>query len=68
MTNLTQTELMQLREDISAEMLMMQKFAAYANMCSDQQIKQVITNVQRTHERHRDILMRHLMAAGQGMM
>ncbi|MEW6661537.1 MAG: spore coat protein [Bacillota bacterium] len=68
MPNLTQAELMQLREDISAEMLMIQKFAAYANMCNDQQVKQVITNVQRTHERHRDILMRHLMAAGQGMM
>lgn len=68
MSNLTQPELMQLREDISAEMLMIQKFDAYANMCNDQQLKQVITNVQRTHERHRDILMRHLMAAGQGMM
>jgi len=68
MSNLTQPELMQLKEDISAEMLMIQKFGAYANMCNDQQLKQVITNVQRTHERHRDILMRHLMAAGQGMM
>ncbi|KKM09356.1 hypothetical protein SY88_19120 [Clostridiales bacterium PH28_bin88] len=67
MPNLTQAELMQLREDISAEMLMVQKFGAYANMCSDPQLKQVVTNIQRTHERHRDMLMRHLMA-GQTMM
>ncbi len=67
MARLTQPELMQLREDISAEMLMVQKFATYASQTSDPQMRQLLTDIQRTHERHRDILMRHL-AYAQNMM
>lgn len=60
MPNLTQPELMSLRENISAEMLMIEKFNTMAQQCSDPQLKQVLTGITRTHERHRDTLMRHL--------
>jgi len=58
--NLTQPELMSLRENISAEMLMIEKFNTLAQQCSDSQLKQVLTSITSTHEKHRDTLMRHL--------
>lgn len=58
--SLTQPELQQLRENLSAEMLMIQKYSTYAQQVNDPQLKQVCTNILRTHERHRDMLMRQL--------
>ncbi|NLW06933.1 MAG: spore coat protein [Clostridia bacterium] len=66
MAGLTQAELMSLRENLSNEMLMMQKFGAYAAQCSDPQLKQVLSSVQQAHQRHYNTLIRHL--GGQNIM
>lgn len=60
MASLTQAELMSLRENLSNEMLMIQKFGAYVNHCSDPQLKQVLSSVQQAHQRHYNTLIRHL--------
>lgn len=62
LAGLTQAELMQLREDLTNELLMIKKFGFYAEEASDPQVRQLLNNVRETHERHRDILMRHLNA------
>lgn len=67
MANLTQAEVMALRENLSAEMLMIQKYGAFANIVSDPQLKQMCLNAQQLHQRHRDMLLRHINA-GQPMM
>lgn len=66
MAGLTQAELMQIRENLSNELLMIQKFGAYAAQCSDPQLKQVLSNVQQAHQRHYNTLIRHL--GGQQIM
>ncbi|MDN5345235.1 MAG: hypothetical protein PWQ18_1349 [Clostridia bacterium] len=66
MAGLTQAEVMQLRENLSNELLMIQKFGAYAAQCSDPQLKQVLGSVQQAHQRHYNTLIRHL--GGQHMM
>lgn len=66
MAGLTQAELMQLRENLSNELLMIQKFSAYASQCSDPQLKQVLGSVQQAHQRHYNTLIRHL--SGQQIM
>lgn len=66
MAGLTQAELMTLRENLSNELLMIQKFGAYAAQCNDPQLKQVLTSVQQAHQRHYNTLIRHL--GGQQMM
>ncbi|MDN5327293.1 MAG: hypothetical protein PWP41_1989 [Moorella sp. (in: firmicutes)] len=58
--SLTQAELMQLRENLSNEMLMIQKFGAFAAQCTDPQLKNVLTSVQQAHQRHYNTLIRHL--------
>lgn len=62
MINFTQAELMSLREDLSNEMLAITKMANFAAEANDPQIKQMCTNMQRAHERHRDMLLRHINA------
>lgn len=66
MAGLTQAELMQLRENLSSEMLMIQKFGLYANQCSDPQLKQLFGSIQQAHQRHYNSLIRHL--GGQPLM
>ncbi|WP_406676607.1 spore coat protein [Moorella sp. ACPs] len=66
MAGLTQAELMQLRENLSNELLMIRKFGAYAAQCNDPQLKQVLSSVQQAHQRHYNTLIRHL--GGQHMM
>jgi len=63
----TQPELMQLRENLSSELLAISKLGSFAAQASDPQIKQLCLNMQRAHERHRDMLLRHLNA-GQPVM
>jgi len=60
MPNLTQPELMLLRESLSSEMMVIEKLGFLANQTTDPQFKQVLLDVQKTHQRHQDILMRHL--------
>jgi len=67
MANFTQPELQQLRENLSSEMLVISKLANFAAQIDDPQLKQMCLNMQRTHERHRDMLLRHL-GAGQPVM
>ncbi|MBC7347783.1 MAG: hypothetical protein H5U00_10115 [Clostridia bacterium] len=67
MANFTQPELMQLRENLSSELLAISKLANFAAQTNDPQIRQLCTNMQRAHERHRDILLRHINA-GQPVM
>ncbi len=66
MAGLTSAELMQIRENLSNELLMIQKFGAFAAQCSDPQLKQVLGNVQQAHQRHYNTLFRHL--GGQQIM
>ena len=67
MANFTQPELQQLRENLSSELLVISKLASFAAQIDDPQLKQMCINMQRTHERHRDMLLRHLNA-GQPVM
>lgn len=60
MPNLTQPELMLLRESLSSEMMVIEKLGFLANQTNDPQFKQVLLDVQRTHQHHQNILMRHL--------
>ncbi|MDK2821964.1 MAG: hypothetical protein PWP31_1929 [Clostridia bacterium] len=60
MAGLTQVELMQLRENLSCEMLMIQKLGMYAAECTDPQLKQALTSIQQSHQRHYNTLIRHL--------
>ncbi|MGB9887114.1 MAG: spore coat protein [Moorellales bacterium] len=62
MANFTQPELQQLRENLSSELLVISKLASFAAQIDDPQLKQMCINMQRTHERHRDMLLRHLNA------
>lgn len=57
---LTQVELTQLRENLNAELLMIQKCGVYAAQCSDPQLKQLFSSLQQAHQRHYQTLMRHL--------
>ena len=67
MANFTQPELMSLRENLSSELLIINKLASFAAQANDPQVRQMCLNMQRAHERHRDILMRHINA-GQPVM
>ncbi|GFN24277.1 MAG: spore coat protein [Thermoanaerobacteraceae bacterium] len=66
MPGLTQAELMQLRENLSSELLMIQKCGVYAAQCSDPQLKQLFSSLQQAHQRHYNTLVRHL--GGQQLM
>ncbi|HHP51009.1 MAG TPA: spore coat protein [Moorella mulderi] len=66
MPGLTEAELMSLRENLSNELLLIQKFGAYAQQCGDPQLKQVCSSIQQAHQRHFETLMRHL--GGQRVM
>lgn len=66
MPGFTQAELMQLRENLSSELLMIQKCGVYAAHCTDPQLKQLFSSLQQAHQRHYHTLMRHL--GGQQVM
>lgn len=67
MANLTQPDVMFLRENLGAEMLMVQKCGAFANMVSDPQLRNLFLDAQRVHQRHQDMLVKHINT-GQAMM
>lgn len=57
---LTQTETWFLGESIKGETLMCQKLADYANQVQDPELRNIITNLQKTCQRHVDMLTNHI--------
>ncbi|HHW17627.1 MAG TPA: spore coat protein [Firmicutes bacterium] len=57
---LTQTETWYLSECIKGETLMCQKLASYANQVQDPQLRNLVNDLQRTCQRHVDMLTNHI--------
>lgn len=60
MPELTQREVLMLRDQLESEKLEIEKFRTYAAQVSDPALKRLLEDIQRTHERHFDVLSRHL--------
>ena len=52
MANLTSKELTSLQEQLGSEQVLIKKFKAYANACSDQELKAKCEEVAAKHEEH----------------
>lgn len=57
---LTQTETWYLNEAIKGETLMCQKLAFWANQIQDPQLRSIVSRLQRTCQRHVDMLSNHV--------
>lgn len=60
MDQLTEMELLQIREHLDAEALAVKKCQLYGERCADRELKQVLTDAARTHQAHLDALIDQL--------
>ena len=60
MPNLSTKELTAIEESLSGEMLLVKKFTQMANSCSDQQLKEKLTQIASKHQQHFDLLFSNL--------
>ncbi|MEW6309115.1 MAG: spore coat protein [Bacillota bacterium] len=64
MPNLTSKELSRIDDQLGIEKMLVEKFARCANMCTDQTIKQRLSQIQQMHQRHYDTLLSHVTGGG----
>jgi hypothetical protein len=57
---LTEKELTAIEDQLNSEKLLVTKFRAYAQMCSDQELKQKCTSIATKHQSHYDKLLSFL--------
>lgn len=60
MSPLSQKELMYLQDHLNLEQLEIEKFGTAAAHVNDPALKEMFLSIQKTHQRHFDLLMRHL--------
>lgn len=57
---LTEKELTAIEDQLNSEKLLVTKFRAYAQMCSDQELKQKCNSIATKHQTHYDHLLSFL--------
>lgn len=62
MAQLSQKELMYLQDQLNIEQLEIEKFGSAAAQVNDPALREMFLSIQKTHQRHFDLLMRHLGA------
>jgi len=60
MANLSSKELGALEDQLSQEVMLIKKYRAYSNLCTDPTLKTVCDQVADKHQKHFDTLMTHL--------
>lgn len=60
MHHLTQREFLNLHDQISGELQLVQKFNMLAGQCQDQDVKRLCQELASAHQKHAQMLMKHL--------
>ena len=60
MANLTTKELTALEDQIGVEKMLVKKYRAMADLCTDTKLQQCLNNFAQKHQQHSDMLMTFL--------